>query len=83
MSYTSYTSSDHDKNMTKVTKINLRITARRHTHLQTLAKTSAKFHKDMAKTVGVVALKRHPVSKQSFSQEMTKFKPQKSDNNYS
>ena len=47
----------------KVVKINLRITAKRHAHLQTLTKTPAKFHKSPAKTVGVVAFTRYPVSK--------------------
>ena len=35
-----------------MTKINLRITGKRHAHLQTSAKTRAKFKKDPAKTVG-------------------------------
>ena len=39
-------------NSKKVTKINLRITAKRHAHLQTLTKTSAKFQKDLTKIVG-------------------------------
>ena len=41
----------------KRTKINLRITAECHAHLQTLTKTFAKFQKDLGKTVG------YPVSK--------------------
>ena len=38
-------------------KINPRTTAKPHAHLQTLKKKSAKFHKDLAKIVGGVALK--------------------------
>ena len=34
----------------KMTKINLRITAKRHAHLQTLTKTPVKFQKDPGKT---------------------------------
>ena len=41
-----------------MTKINLRITAKRHAHIQTLAKTHVKFQKDPTKTVGVLALTR-------------------------
>ena len=36
-------------------KINLRITAKRHAHRQTLTKPPAKFQKDPVKTVGGVA----------------------------
>ena len=36
-----------------MTKINLRITAKPHAHLQTLTKTPAKFPKDTTKMVGV------------------------------
>ena len=43
----------------KLTKINLRITAKRHAHLQTLKKkTPAKFQKDLVRTVGAVAFTR-------------------------
>ena len=49
--------------MKNVTKFNLRITTKRHEHLQTLQKTPAKFQKDPAKTVGGVAFSRYPVSK--------------------
>ena len=45
-------------NSEKVTKINLRITAKRHAHLQTLTKTSAKFQKDLTKIVGGVVFTR-------------------------
>ena len=39
-------------------KNNRRKTGKRHTHLQTLTKTPAKFLKDPAKTVGGVAFTR-------------------------
>ena len=39
-----------------MTKIYLRITAKSHTHIQTLTKTPAKFQKDLAKMVGVAFL---------------------------
>ena len=41
-----------------VTKVNPKITAKRHAHLQALTKNSAKFQKDTAKTVGEVAFTR-------------------------
>ena len=44
--------------MKKVTKVILRITAKRHAHLQTLTKTPAKLIKDPAKTVKGVAFRR-------------------------
>ena len=40
-----------------MTKINKRITAKCHAHLQTLTKTLAKFQKDLPKTVGVAFTK--------------------------
>ena len=45
----------------KETKINLRITAKHHAHLQTLTKTPAKFQKDLAKTVRRVSFTNYPV----------------------
>ena len=47
----------------KVTKINLRITTKCHSHLQTLTKTPAMFKKDPVKTVGGFAFTRYPASK--------------------
>ena len=41
-----------------MTKINLRITAIPHAHLQTLAKTPAKFQNESAKIAGGIALTR-------------------------
>ena len=45
----------------KVAKINSRIISKPHAHLQTMAKTSAKFHKDGYKFVWGVALTRYPL----------------------
>ena len=48
-----------------MTKINLRITAKRHTRFQPLTKKKkkhAKFQKDLAKIVGGVAFTRYQVS---------------------
>ena len=42
--------------------MNLRITAKRHAHFQSLTKTLAKFQKDPPKTQGGVAFTRYPVS---------------------
>ena len=42
----------------KVNKNNLRITAKRHAHLQTLTETPTKFQNNSAKTVGGVAFTR-------------------------
>ena len=39
----------------KVTKINLRIISKLHTHLQTMTKAPVKFQKDRQKSVGEVA----------------------------
>ena len=44
----------------KVTKINSRIISKPRAHLQTMAKTCAKFHKDRYKIVWGVALTRYP-----------------------
>ena len=46
----------------KVTKINSRIISKPRAHLQTMAKTCAKFHKDRYKIVCRVALTRYPLS---------------------
>ena len=43
--------------MKKVTKIYLRITAKSHTHIQTLTNTPAKVQKDLAKMVGFAFLR--------------------------
>ena len=45
-----------------MTKINLKIISKSHTHLQTMTKTSGKFQKDQHKTVGGVAHTRYPLS---------------------
>ena len=50
----------------KVTKLNLRITANCHEHIQILTKTPAKFKKKdstNSKLVGGVAFTKYPVSK--------------------
>ena len=48
--------------MEKVEKKNLRIMSKQYAHLHTMAKTSVKFQNDWPKTVGGVALTRHPLS---------------------
>ena len=45
----------------KSDKINLRVTAKLHAHLETLTKTSVEFQKDPNKIVGGVAFTRYPV----------------------
>ena len=60
----------------KVTKINSRITSKPLAHLQTMAKTCAKFNKDRYKIVWGVALTRYPLSldfHRIWGQKMTKF----------
>ena len=60
----------------KVTKINSRIISKPRAHLQTMAKTCAKFHKDRYKIVWGVALTRYPLSldfHRIWGQKMTKF----------
>ena len=60
----------------KVTKINSRIISKPHAHLQTMAKTCAKFHKDRYKIVWEVALTRYPLSldfHRIWGQKMTMF----------
>ena len=60
----------------KVTKINSRIIPKPCAHLQTMAKTCAKFHKDWYKIVWGVALTRYPLSQhfhRIWGQKMTKF----------
>ena len=51
---------DYVRTVKKVTKINLRITAKGHAHLQTLTNTHAKFQKDPGQTVGGVTFIRYP-----------------------
>ena len=46
----------------KKLKKNLRIMSKQYAHLHTMAKTSVKFQNDWAKTVGGVALTRHPLT---------------------
>ena len=46
----------------KVEKENLRIMSKQYAHLHTMAKTSVKFQNDWPKTVGGVALTRHPLT---------------------
>ena len=46
----------------KVKKKNLRIMSKQYAHLHTMAKTSVKFQNDWPKTVGGVALTRHPLT---------------------
>ena len=48
--------------MQKVEKINLRIMNKQYAHLHAMAKTSVKFQNDWPKTVGGVALTRHPLT---------------------
>ena len=55
------------KKLTKLTKRkswkkNLRIMSKQYAHLHTMAKTSVKFQNDWSKTVGGVALTRHPLT---------------------
>ena len=60
----------------KVTKINSTIISKSHAHLQTMAKTCAKFQKDRYKIVWEVVLTRYPLSihfHRIWGQEMTKF----------
>ena len=57
-------------------KINSRIISKPHAHLQTMAKTCAKFQKDWYKIVWGVVLTRYPLSihfHRIWGQEMTKF----------
>ena len=49
---------DEVRTAKNVTKMNLRITAKCHAHLQTLTKTPGKFQKDLANTIGGVAFTR-------------------------
>ena len=61
----------------KVTKINSRIISKPRAHLQTMAKTCAKFHNDRHKTVWGVVLTRYPLSlyfHRIWGQKMTKWK---------
>ena len=61
----------------KVTKINSRIISKPRAHLQTMAKTCAKFHKDRYKIVWGVVLTRYPLSldfHRIWGQKITKFK---------
>ena len=51
---------DKVKTAKEEAKIILRVTAKYHAHFQTLTKTTAKFHRDPAKTVGV-AFRSYPV----------------------
>ena len=51
------------KRAKNVTKLNLRLTAKYHAHLQALTKTPAKFQKDLVKTIGTVAFTRNPKPK--------------------
>ena len=60
----------------KVTKINSRIISKPPAHLQTMAKTCAKFHKDRYKIVWGIALTRYPLFldfHRIWGQKMTKF----------
>ena len=60
----------------KVTNINSRIISKPRAHLQTMAKTCAKFHQDWFKIVWGVALTRYPLSldfHRIWGQKMTKF----------
>ena len=64
----------------KVSKINLRIISKPHAHLQSMMKTSVKFHNNWYKTVGGVMHTRYPLSIHFHYQnarKMTKFKLQK------
>ena len=54
--------SDNVHKVEKVIKINSKIISKPRAHLQTRAKTCAKFHKDWYKIVRGVALTRHPMS---------------------
>ena len=70
--------SENDKvhKVEKVAKINSRIISKPHAHLQTMAKTCAKFHKDRYKIVWGVVLTRYPLSlhfHRIWGQKMTKF----------
>ena len=64
----------------KVTKINSRIISKPCAHLQTMAKTCAKFHKDRYRIVWGVTLTRYPLSldfHRIWGQKSTKFTKRK------
>ena len=46
----------------KLNKTDLRIMSKQYAYLRTMAKTSVKFQNDWPKTVGGVALTKHPLT---------------------
>ena len=62
----------YSQNAEKVIKINLRVTSKPHSHLQTMTKTSVKFQKDQHKAVGGVAHTRY-----SYLYTLIVFEPKK------
>ena len=71
--------------MEKVEKINLRIMRKQYAHLHTMVKTAVKFQNDWPKTVGEVALTRHPLTirvlgKNGQGQKAEKVEKNKSEN---
>ena len=63
--------------MKKVFKKNLRIMSKQYAHLHTMAKTSVKFQNDWPKTVGGVALTRHPLTIRVLGKKTTKLTKRK------
>ena len=70
------------KKTTKLTKQkklkkNLRTMSKQYAHLHTMAKTSVKFQNDWPKTVGGLALTRHPLTIRVLGKKTTKLTKQK------